>query len=426
MHMSKFIVNGGKPLRGTVKIGGSKNAALPILAATLLTDQKCVLRNVPDIEDVRTMLQILRSLGSEVRFKNNVVTIQTRKINHKNMEINLCCRMRASVLLLGPLLAREHYARLPYPGGCIIGARPVDTHIDVLGKLNVKRLFDKPGRSGVGQNEIILSGNPRATRVVLPEFSVTATENVIMAASRTLGETQIRLAAIEPHIQDLCVFLEKMGVDIWGIGTHSLRICGKKNLRGAKHTIAPDYLETGTLVIAAILTRGNVLIKNIVPKDLDALWNLLHEMGIKFELGKDTVKITPTGKWRACKRLQTNIFPGFPTDLQPPFVILLTQAHGEAKIHEALFEGRFKYMPELKTMGAKIEILNEHEAKVLGPSKLHGGTVKSWDLRAGAAMILAALSAKGKTIITDISYIDRGYEKFDEKLRALGADIVRK
>ena len=405
-------------MHGTVKIGGSKNAALPILAATLLTDQKCILRNVPDIEDVRTMLKILQSLGSAVHFKNNVVTIQTRKIYHKNIEINLCCRMRASVLLLGPLLARENYARLPYPGGCIIGARPLDTHIDVLGKLNVKQLSS-------GQNEIILSGKPRAAKVVLPEFSVTATENVIMAASRTLGETQIRLAAIEPHIQDLCVFLEKIGVDIWGIGTHSLRINGKKNLRGAKHTIAPDYLETGTMVIAAVLTRGNVLIKNIVPKDLDALWNLLHEMGIKFELGKDTVKITPTEKWRACKRLQTNIFPGFPTDLQPPFVILLTQAHGEAKIHEALFEGRFKYMPELKKMGAKIKILNEHEALIFGPSKLHGGTVKSWDLRAGAAMVLAALVVKGKTVITDVSYIDRGYEKFDEKLRKLGADIRR-
>ncbi|MFA6520847.1 MAG: hypothetical protein WCT53_00455, partial [Candidatus Gracilibacteria bacterium] len=211
-----------------------------------------------------------------------------------------------------------------------------------------------------------------------------------------------------------------------GIGTHTLKIRGKKNLRGATYVIRPDYLEAGTLVCAAsLLADKSVLIKNIVPRDLDAFWNLLREVGVKFELGKHDVKIFGSGKLKACKRLQTNVFPGFPTDLQPPFVVLLTQAAGESYIHEALFDGRFKYFPELERMGAKIKVTNPHEAIVTGPTKLTAHEIKSWDIRAGAAMILAGLIAKGKTVVTDIKYIDRGYEKFDEKLRSLGADISR-
>jgi len=417
--MSKFIINGGKKLNGEVKVGGSKNAALPILAATLLTDQPCVIKNVPDIADTHTMLKILESLGSEVTFKNHVVRIQTKTLSRKKPASELCCKMRASVLLVGPLLARTGRAVLPYPGGCVLGARPIDTHADVLSKMGVKQIEESP-------DEIIFEGKPRANVVVMPEFSVTATENAIMAAARTLGETQIRLAAVEPHVQDLCIFLESMGVDINGIGTHTLKIRGKKNLRGATYVIRPDYLEAGTLVCAAaLLADKSVLIKNIVPRDLDAFWNLLREVGVKFELGKHDVKIFGSGKLKACKRLQTNVFPGFPTDLQPPFVVLLTQATGESYIHEALFDGRFKYFPELERMGAKIKVTNPHEAIVTGPTKLTAHEIKSWDIRAGAAMILAGLIAKGKTVVTDIKYIDRGYEKFDEKLRSLGADISR-
>lgn len=419
MIMSKFVINGGKKLKGKVKVGGSKNAALPILAATLLTDQSCVIRNVPDIADTHTMLKILESLGSKVTFKNHVVRIQTRAISRKKPASDLCCKMRASVLLVGPLLARTGRANLPYPGGCVLGARPIDTHSDVLAKMGVKQIKGSP-------DEIIFEGKPQAKVVVMPEFSVTATENAIMAAARTIGETQIRLAAIEPHVQDLCIFLESMGVDINGIGTHTLKIRGRKKLRGATYSIRPDYLETGTLVIAAaLLAEKSVLIKNIIPHDLDAFWNLLREIGVKFELGKHEVKIFKSENLKACKRLQTNVFPGFPTDLQPPFVVLLTQAHGESYVHEALFEGRFKYFPELAKMGAHIKITNSHEATVVGPTKLIAHEIKSWDIRAGAAMILAGLIANGKTVVTDIKYIDRGYEKFDKKLRSLGADISR-
>lgn len=416
--MSHFVIRGGKPLNGIVKVSGSKNAALPILAATLLTGQKCVLKNIPDIEDVHTMLAILRSLGSEAEFKNHTVTIQTQKIRQGHIPPALGCRMRASVLLLGPLLARTGFAKLPYPGGCVLGARPIDTHIDVLSKFGIKKIASK-------QDEIIFKGRPRCAEVILTEFSVTATENAIMAAARTCGETNIRLAALEPHVQDLCNFLEEIGVDIRGIGTHNLRIRGKKNLRGARYGIRPDYLEAGSLIIASILTRGNVLIKNVVHRDLDALWNLLREIKINFTFEKNAVRIKPTSKWYGCKRLQTNVFPGFPTDLQPPFTILLTQAEGKSYIHEALFENRFAYFPDIIKMGAKVEKLNQHEAIITGPARLHGTEVKSWDIRAGAAMILAALVSKGETVIKDIRYIDRGYEKFDEKLKKLGAEIRR-
>jgi UDP-N-acetylglucosamine 1-carboxyvinyltransferase len=416
--MSQFIINGGKKLKGEVKISGSKNAALPILAATLLTDKPCVLKNIPDIEDIHTMLTILRSLGSEVEFKNHTVRIQTENIKQENIDHKLGCKMRASVLLLGPLLARTGFAQLPVPGGCVLGARPINTHTEVLAQLGIKKTPSK-------DEEIIFKGKPTKFEVILPEFSVTATENAIMAAALSKKEVQIRLAAIEPHVQDLCNFLVKLGVSIKGIGTHSLKIKKTKELKSATYSITPDYLEVGTFVVAAILTRGNVTIKNIAKEHLDAFWNLLRKMGVNFKFGPNSVKILPTKNWNACERLQTNVFPGFPTDLQPPFVVLLTQAVGDSYVHEALFEGRFKYFPELNKMGAQFEVKNQHEAIVKGGTPLNGTTIKSWDIRAGAAMILAGLAAVGETVITDIKYIDRGYEKLDEKLRALGADIRR-
>lgn len=415
--MPKFVIHGGKKLKGEVRIGGSKNAALPILAATLLTDKECVIKNVPDIEDVHVMLDILRALGSEIEFRKRTVTIQTRKIRHSDIPRALGCKMRASVLLLGPLLAREGYAKLPYPGGCVLGMRPIDTHTSVLRQLGIKKIPSS-------KDTIVFRGRPRGGEIILPEFSVTGTENAIMAAARCTKKTEIRLAALEPHVQDLCRFLQKMGVKIHGVGSHSLSITGAKNPRGVSHSVTPDYLETGTLVLAVLLTRGNVIVKNIVPSHLDALWNLLREMKANFTLGKNWVRLKLSTLVN-CGRLQTNVFPGYPTDLQPPFVVLMTQAKGQGRVHETLFEGRFSFFPDLIKMGARIKKINPHEALVNGPVQLRGGNVKSWDIRAGAAMILAALAAKGKTVVSDIQYIDRGYERFDEKLRLLGADIVR-
>jgi UDP-N-acetylglucosamine 1-carboxyvinyltransferase len=409
-------------------MSGSKNAALPILAATLLTDKVCVLKNVPDIDDVHTMISILRSLGSEVEMKGHTVKIQTKKIVHETMNHHLACKMRASVLLFGPMLARSGFAKMQYPGGCVLGARPIDTHADVFEQFGCKRVKGEV-------NEIIFekaSGKRTAGGariIVLPEFSVTATENAIMLAARSAGKTEIRLAALEPHVQDLCVFMQKMGVKIRGVGTHILEITGSQKLRGAVHSVTPDYLEAGTFALAAALTNGNVLIKNVIHSDLDAFWNLFREIGVKFELKKNAVHIFPSkggvAKLKACRRLQTNVFPGFPTDLQPPFAVLLTQVAGKSLIHETLFEGRFAYFSDLEKMGAKITKLNPHEADIEGPTALRGAEIRSWDIRAGAAMILAALAAKGRTTVSDIHYIDRGYEDFDGKLRSLGAEIER-
>lgn len=420
-NVAEFIVDGGVPLKGTVKIGGSKNAALPILAATLLTNEPCTIKNVPDIEDVHTMIGLLKLLGSEVEFVRNTVKIQTKKINKEPLpqkSHDFACKMRASVILLGAMLARNGVARLPYPGGCVLGSRPIDTHVEIFKQLGVTLMPSK-------DEEIFFKGRPQKSAVVLPEFSVTATENALLAATAVKKGVEIRLAATEPHVQDLCRFLQKMGCEIRGAGSHTLFIKAPAKLSGVSYTVCSDYLEAGTFVLAGIITRGTLVVENVPINDLDALWNLLREMEVSFVLGPSSVRVTPSKKIRACKRIQTNVFPGFPTDLQPPFAVLLTQAAGTSRIHETLFEGRFSYFPELVKMGARIEKLNPHEANVHGPTALRGAIVKSFDIRAGAAMILAALAANGKTTLRDIHYIDRGYEKFDEKLRAAGAKIQR-
>ncbi|MBP9718210.1 UDP-N-acetylglucosamine 1-carboxyvinyltransferase [Candidatus Gracilibacteria bacterium] len=416
--MSHFVIHGGVPLKGTVQVGASKNAMLPILAATLLTDELCILNNVPDIKDTHSMLAILKDLGSEFEFKNHTITIQTKKIKTRQVNKEVVSHMRASILLLGPMLARLGKVSMPYPGGCVLGARSIDTHLEVLRDMGVKWEGDM-------DDEIVLDGKPKPADIVLKEMSVTATENAVIAASLADGETTIRLAAIEPHVQDLCRFLIQLGVDIKGIGTHTLVVSGKKKLHGATYRITSDYLQAGTLVLAALLTKGTVTIQGVPIHDLDVFWNLLREMGAQFTIKNDVVTVHPTKRLVACKRLQTNVFPGFPTDLQPPFTVLLTQAQGTSYIHEALFEGRFAYVSELKNMGADIRIENPHEAYVEGPTPLSGMTVRSFDLRAGAAMILAGLVAKGKTTVTQIQYIDRGYEDFDETLQSLGAKIHR-
>ncbi|PJC36479.1 UDP-N-acetylglucosamine 1-carboxyvinyltransferase [Candidatus Peregrinibacteria bacterium CG_4_9_14_0_2_um_filter_53_11] len=417
--MAKYVINGQKKLSGEVRIGGSKNAALPILAATLLTPEECVIKNVPDIRDTHTMLTLMESLGSKVSFSNNTVTIQTPEIQMNELSDKLACQMRASVLLLGPILARIGHAQLPYPGGCVLGARPLDTHVDVFRSLKVEEV------DANGEAMISLKGFPQAGLIVMPEMSVTGTENAIMAAALAHGQTSIRLAAVEPHVQDLCNFINKLGGHITGIGTHTINVNGEKTLHGAEYTITPDYLETGTFALAAFLTGGDVKLLDIVPSHLDPFWNLLKKMGGNFTLGDTWAHIKPTASWKSCDRLQTNVFPGFPTDLQPPFAILLTQAQGESYIHEALFEGRFAYFAELAKMGASIKTMSDHQATIHGPTPLKAAEVRSCDIRAGAAMILAGLCAEGTTTVTDIHYIDRGYEQFDSKLRALGADIQR-
>lgn len=415
--MKSFLIKGGKPLKGSITISGSKNAALPIMAACLLTDETCVLKNVPDIADVHSMANILRALGAKITFNKGEMTIRAASIKTKKIPHELVAQLRASILLLGPLVARFKNADLAFPGGCILGKRSVHAHTEAFKKLGCKV------KNGC---EIkLVAKELHGADITMFEISVTATENIVMAACLAKGKTRIRLAAAEPHVQDLCKFLNKMGAKIKGIGTHFLEIQGVQKLKGISHTIISDYLETGTFALAAVITNGDVTLKNAYTHELDSFWNLLSEAGAKFELGEDTVKIKGNQKLRAVEKLRTAVYPSFPTDLQAPFTVLLTQAKGVSKIFETLFEGRLTYLVELEKMGARVEILNPNQAIVIGPTKLKGVPVSSCDIRAGAAIVIAALAAKGETMVNDIQYIDRGYEDFDKKLKELGADIER-
>lgn len=416
--MEKFIVEGGHSLKGEVRISGSKNAALPILCAALLTDEKVTLSNVPDIADIHSLLEIFEALGVSSVFKNNKVEICAKGLKKQAIPDQLVCKMRASILLLGALIPRFGEVKMAFPGGCVLGKRSASSHTHVFRELGCQILDENKGLH-------IKRTKLRGNKIILPELSVTATENAVMAASLAEGQTEINLAAAEPHVQDLCRFLNKMGAKISGIGTNNLKISGVKKLHGTNYEVTGDYLEAGTFAIAAVATGGKVLIKNIVIEDLNSFWQKLEEMGVKIEYGKDCVEIFPSKKLISPHTVQTAVYPGFPTDLQAPFSVLLTQSEGVSKIFETLFEGRLNYLFELEKMGARLELLNPHQALVIGPRKLKAVPISSWDIRAGAAMVIAALIAKGTTEISNIGYIDRGYERLDEKLRSLGAKIRR-
>ena len=417
MHTHRFLVTGGQKLEGTVKVGGSKNAALPIIAASLLTDEEVVLHNVPDIADIATMEHILHFIGVETDFDGNTFKLRAPAPANVEIEHELVSKLRGSSLLLGPLLARNGEVRLAFPGGCVLGKRPMNAHLDALEALGA--------RSENGDDLIHLKTDGLVgADFTMTEASVTATENAIMAAAKAKGETTIRLAASEPHVQDLCHFLNAMGAKIDGIGTHTLQIEGVKKLHGTEYRVTSDYLEAGTLVLAAAVTGGTVDILDIVPHHLDIFWQKLREVGVHFELGADMVRVLPSKNLKAI-RLQTAIFPSFPTDLQAPFVTLLTQAEGSSFVFETLFDGRLQYLYELEKMGLRPKMLNPYQAEIEGPVQLKGANVASCDIRAGAAIVLAALAAEGQTEISDIYYIDRGYARLDEKLNSLGAKIER-
>ena len=407
--MPNFIVEGQNSLRGEVRINGSKNATLPILTACLLTDEECTLTNVPDISDVHKMLAILGELGAQYEFKNHRITIRAEKLKSSKLAYEGVRKMRASILVLGPLLARLSEAQMEFPGGCVLGKRSVHAHTHALKELGAEILEDK--------NHLHLKSKKIIGKsFTMAEASVTATENAIMFAVLADGVTEIKWSAMEPHVQDLCNFLNKMGAKIEGIGTPTLKIKGVKKLKGVSHKITSDYLEAGTFALATILTHGDVTLTQLDTSHLDSFWEKLNEVGAKFERSKNEVKIIPSKNWKAIEKLRT----------AAPFAVLLTQAKGVSKIYETLFEGRLNYLFELQKMGAEVEILNPNEALIKGPKKLKGVQIASCDIRADAAMVLAALIADGSTEISNIDYIDRGYEQLDEKLRSLGAKIVRK
>ncbi len=416
--MSKFLIEGGYPLNGTVRISGSKNAALPIIAAALLTEEECVLHDVPDITDVHIMAQIIRDLGGEVEFSNNTMKVRAEHLHGHEIMTEEAKKLRTSILFLSALLARKGEARVVFPGGCFIGKRPIDTHL---------RAFSDLGAEILSSEHVIhiKTQKLKGAQVRLLEMSVTGAENAIIAAVTAEGHTEIRQCPTEPHVQDLCHFLNSMGAKITGIGTNTLQIDGVEKLHGTTHTVTPDYIEAGTFVIGALVTKGHLTVENIDPNHLDIFWVFLEEMGAKFTLNDTSVEVFPTENLSALKKVRTSVFPDFPTDLLAPMAVLLTQAFGISRVFETLFESRLNYIVELEKMGVRAEILNNHEAIIIGPALLKGTSVTSWDLRAGTAMVLAGLAAQGNTEVSEIKYIDRGYENFEEKLTQLGAHISR-
>ena len=417
--MEKFIIKGGKPLQGTISIPGYKNAAGAILAATLLTEKEVIIDNLPIMEDILNLIKILKSIGCEITWlgKRKIKIKAGKKVDPKKMDFNLVSKMRVAVLLMGPLLARFKNFKIPHPGGDKIGLRPIDTHLLAFEKLGAKIKEE-------GDFYYFKARKLSGAEIVLKEFSVTATENIMMAASLIPGKTIIKGAASEPQVQDLGKMLKNMGVKIQGVDSHTIIIKGRKKLNGVFHKIIPDPIETATFIIASAITPGQVTIKNIQPEHLDLFLDKLEEIGINFQKNNHSITVSYSPNLKPTK-IQALIYPGFPTDFLPFTAVLLTQANGKSLIHDPLYESRFSYLQELRKMGADIEIVDPHRAIIFGKKPLRGLTIESWDIRGGASLVIAALMAKGQTTIENIYQIDRGYEKIEERLQKLGADIKR-
>lgn len=418
--MEVFEIEGGKPLSGEVVVCGSKNATTPILAATLLTTETCVLRNIPRIEDVFRMLEILEGIGAEVVWRDDrSVAITARDIDPSRLDAHLVKRLRSSILCLGALSARFDTFDFYYPGGCAIGARPIDTHFDAFAKMGVVITSDNEKRYHIDATKRI------ARTVVLKEFSVTATENAMMLAAAMPGTTTIKMAAAEPHVEDLGVFLREMGAVVSGLGTHTVTITGGK-LGGAEHVTIPDANEAATFLILGAATASDITVVNARSEHLEAVLEKLSEFGVGLEILDDhRIRVFSQGPLVSPGKIKPEIYPGIPTDVQAPFGVLAAVAEGETLIHDHFYEGRFNSIPELEKMGVKARVLNPHQAEIMGGAKLRGTTIKSFDLRAGVTLIIAGLVAQGKTIIEEIYQVDRGYERIEERLQKLGADIKR-
>ncbi len=412
--MSSYIIKGGEKLEGTVKISGSKNAALPILAATILNVGKTTLYNVPNIQDTQMMFKILETLGGKVEKKNNKIIIDTSKITKFEIPEKLMHKMRSSVILAGALLGRYKKAIFSYPGGCDIGARPIDLHL---------RSFEKLGINVVqNYGDIICDAEKiKGEKIDLDFPSVGATENAILASVLAEGTTIITNAAREPEIIDLQDFLNKMGAKIIGAGTNEIQITGVKHLKDISYNIMPDRIETGTFLCLAVATKGKLVLENTNAEHITPIINKLQEAECEIEIEKNKIKINSSKKIKSID-VKTMPYPGFPTDMQSIFAAMLTTAKGTSIIVENIFENRFKYTQELNKMGAKITVEGK-SAIIRGVRKLYGANVKATDLRGGAALVLAGLSAKGITRVENIEYVLRGYENFDKKLRQINGNI---
>jgi UDP-N-acetylglucosamine 1-carboxyvinyltransferase len=365
------------------------------------------------------MLEILASMGAEIRWLGRrKISIKNEKIDPAKMDLETVKKLRSSVLLLGALSARFDRFKFYRPGGCVIGSRPLGTHFEALRKMGVDI-------SQTDHSYAVNAKKRKAAKLTLGEMSVTATENAMMLAASLPGKTTIKACACEPHVEDLGKFLVSMGAKIKGLGTHSLEINGTKKLQGAKHEIIPDANEAATFLILGVTTGSAIKVKNAREEHLDLVLEKLREFGANFKISKNTIEVIPAKKLKAVSKVDTRTYPGVPSDVQAPFGVLATQAEGETLIHDSLYESRFNYISELQKMGAKAKILDPHRVLISGPAKLKGKTITSFDLRAGATLIIAALIAEGKTTIKEIYQVDRGYEKIEERLQKLGADIQR-
>lgn len=424
--MEKLIINGGIPLSGEFTPSGNKNAALPLLAACLLTPEPVILHNVPDILDVKTMLRLLQSLNVKIeQIASTSYRLDASNIRPAELDPNLCRNIRASILLAGPLIGRVGELYLPPPGGDIIGRRRVDTHCLAFSHLGVKTNY-------VDNQFHFDSKTLQGAEILLDEASVTATENAIMACILAEGETTIKNAASEPHIQELCLFLNQLGAKIHNIGSNTIQITGVKQLHGGEFTIGPDYLEVVSFIGAAVVTKGSIRIKNAGVKHLDMIRLVMGRLGVHWEIIGDDILVPQDQRLEiepdlgnAIPEISVMPWPAFPTDLMSIAIVIATQSKGSILFHDWMYPSRMFFTDKLVSMGAQIVLCDPHRCIVQGPTQLSGENLESPDIRAGMALVLAALSAKGESVIRNVSQIDRGYQEVDLKLKSLGADIQR-
>ncbi|MBO7310363.1 MAG: UDP-N-acetylglucosamine 1-carboxyvinyltransferase [Clostridia bacterium] len=417
--MEKLIIRGGKPLNGDVFISGMKNSALPVIFGTIAAGDVCTIGNIPDVSDIALAFDILRSMGAKVRFINtDTVIIDTTNVMRKSPPLEYVSKMRASTYILGAMLGRFKEAQVGYPGGCDFGTRPINQHLKGFELLGARVAYGGDGNINVTASEG-LKGN----FIYFDIASVGSTINVMLAAIFAEGTTVIENAAREPHIVDTASFLNACGADISGAGTSMIRIRGVKKLHGCNYTLAPDMIEAGTYMAAAAATNGNITVRRIIPKHMEAVTVKLREIGLSIDVGDDYITVNSNGAYRGTE-IQTNPYPGFPTDMHPQFTAMLCLSNGISKITERVWDGRFKYVDELLKMGADITI-DEGSVIINGIKHFKGAAVKASDLRAGASLVIAGLAANGETTVTGIEWIDRGYEALVDKLRMLGADIQR-
>ena len=426
--MEKFIIGGGYPINGEILPAGNKNAALPLLAACVLTDQPVILHNLPDIKDVETMRMLLESLGVQIKLLgNHTWQVHASQVRPADLDPDLCRQIRASILLAGPVVARSGELMLPPPGGDVIGRRRVDSHIFALSSLGARAEYERSEKVFQFTADKLSGAN-----IILDEASVTATENAIMAAVTAAGETVLRNAASEPHVQELCHFLNLLGARIENIGSNTLHISGVSKLNGGEFTIGPDYLEVVSFIGAAVVTNGSIRIRKAGPHHLDMIAGVFRRLGVEWNVDGEDIVVPEEQELRikpdlggAIPEISVMPWPAFPTDLMSIAIVVATQSHGSVLFHDWMYPSRMFFIDKLVNMGAQIVLCDPHRSIVQGPTTLYAETMDSPDIRAGMAMVLAALAADGQSVIRNVGQIDRGYEKIDKKLRALGARIER-